>query len=733
VVSSVRQWDMLSRRWRQRKAVQQVTLIIFDELHFLGGELGPSLEVVISRTRYMNGQLQGSMGAPGVRIVALSASLANARDVGEWMGVPSKSLFNFSPTARPSPLEVNFLPFEQSNFAARLLAMAKPVYHVVSAHCVTDSSLVFVPSRRQAQLTAIDLMTYRQGQGAKPFGGSTSNEFLEVVSTLREPALQQVAREGIGFVYQGMLDDDMNRVSTLFGEGSLRVLVVAVDVCWRVQCRANLVVIMGTESFDGREGRHVDYPLATLLHMVGRYNPNVNSKCAILCHSSKRDYLKKLLSDPLPVESHLDSYLHDPLNAEVVTRSISSMQDAIDYMTWTFLYRRLAKNPTYYGLRGTSNAFLSEHLSEMIETVVGDLEESKCCKVSETGEVSPLNLGMIAAYYYVQYRTIELVASSITEKTKLRGVLEVLSASWEFSMLPIRFGEEKTLRALARNLLYKLPADASYDSNTKTLILLQCHFSRKVLPPDLRPDLSFVLKEATNLIQAIVDVISSNGWLKPALASMELSQMVVQGLWNKDNVLKQIPHFSDEIIKRCQSYEGDEPIESVLDILTLDDDVRNDLLQLTDEKMADVAVFCNNYPNVDLSFKVQDPDSLVAGEPVQVVVDLQRELDEDEMEEIDLDNIGKVSSPFFPGDKKEAWWIVVGDMSNNTLLSLKRVNLQVKQTVTLEFLAPEEAGDYDLTLFCMCDSYLGCDQEMSMPLSIAAADSDDEESADGEE
>ena len=46
----------------------------------------------------------------------------------------------------------------------------------------------------------------------------------------------------------------------------------------------------------------------------------------------------------------------------------------------------------------------------------------------------------------------------------------------------------------------------------------------------------------------------------------------------------------------------------------------------------------------------------------------------------------------------------------------------------LEFLAPEEAGDYDLTLFCMSDSYLGCDQEYSIPLSVAVGESDDDES-----
>lgn len=34
---------------------------------------------------------------------------------------------------------------------------------------------------------------------------------------------------------------------------------------------------------------------------------------------------------------------------------------------------------------------------EMIETVVGDIEESRCCGVSDAGDISALNLGMIAA------------------------------------------------------------------------------------------------------------------------------------------------------------------------------------------------------------------------------------------------------------------------------------------------------------------------------------------------
>lgn len=67
------------------------------------------------------------------------------------------------------------------------------------------------------------------------------------------------------------------------------------------------------------------------------------------------------------------------------------------------------------------------------------------------------------------------------------------------------------------------------------------HFVRFVL-------FQVVLLDSVRLLQAVVDVISSNGWLKPALEAMELSQMMVQGVWAKDSYLRQIPHFSPEVV-----------------------------------------------------------------------------------------------------------------------------------------------------------------------------------------
>ena len=97
-------------------------------------------------------------------------------------------------------------------------------------------------------------------------------------------------------------------------------------------------------------------------------------RCTELCHAALRlpplraPFLQ-FLYDPFPVESSLHNALHEHLNAEIVAGTISKRQDAVDYLTWTYLFRRILQNPTYYGVENITHESITIFLSRLVEQV----------------------------------------------------------------------------------------------------------------------------------------------------------------------------------------------------------------------------------------------------------------------------------------------------------------------------------------------------------------------------
>ena len=67
------------------------------------------------------------------------------------------------------------------------------------------------------------------------------------------------------------------------------------------------------------------------------------------------------------------------------------------------------------------------------------------------------------------------------------------------------------------------------------------------------------------------------------------------------------------------------------------------------------------------------------------------------------------------------------------LISIKRLTLQQKAKVKLDFLAPSSPGTYSYILFFMCDAYMGCDQEYPFKITASRAPSGDEDSDESDE
>ena len=463
-----------------------------------------------------------------------------------------------------------------------------------------------------------------------------------LVQRVADKRLKQLLERGVAFYHEGLRIGDRAIVEALFEAGSIISIVAEASMCWGMSMRAHTVNIMGATRYDGVEHRHVPYPLADMYHMMGR----ATSQCILMCDDSRKDFYKTFLFKPLPVESHLDASISDFFNAEIVARIITTQQEAVDWLTWTFYYRRLRANPNYYNMLGASNEHVSEHLSQLVEDTLGDLEESGCISMEED-ELEPVNFGIIAAFYNLKCATIEMLGSSLKKDIKLRSLLEIVSAAYEFHSIGVRQGEDVLLREIARHTRVALPKTAKYtDVSSKVNLLLQCHFSRTPLSANLRSDQKRILVDAMRLLRAIVDVCSTNGWLNAAILAMECSQMVVQAVWNTDSPLRQIPHFTSEIIARCIAADMTDPFS----ILEVDDEQRDSALGLKGQKLSDVAQFCNTFPAIEMNFSVLGKP--VVGEATDVVVHLNRD-EEDEEEEGDEPAVyGRVCASLYPKAKK---------------------------------------------------------------------------------
>ncbi|KAL2134754.1 hypothetical protein VTI74DRAFT_10910 [Chaetomium olivicolor] len=729
ILATPLQWDVLSRQWKRRKNVQTVELFIADDLQMLGGQMGYIYEIIVSRMNYIRMQTELPM-----RIVGLSVSLANARDVGEWIDAKKHDIYNFSPHVRPVPLELHIQSYTIPHFPSLMLAMAKPTYLAVTQMSANQPALIFVPSRKQTRATARDLLTACIADDDEDrFLNVEVEQLQKLLERVQEEALAEALSHGVGYYHEALSQSDKRIVKHLYNNGAIQVLIASRDVCWELDCTAHLVIVMGTQYFEGREHRYVDYPLSEVLQMFGKAvqpSKDGRSRGVLMLPAVKREYYKKFLNEALPVESHLHNFLHDAFVTEISTKMVESGEDAINWATFTYFYRRLLANPSYYSLSDPTHEGLSQYLSDMVETTLNELAESKIIELDEDdGTVAPQNAAMIAAYYNISYITMQTFLLSLNQRTKLKGILEIVTSATEFESIQIRRHEEAILRRIYDNVPVKM-AEPAYDSpHFKAFVLVQAHFSRMNLPIDLAKDQEVILTKILSLLSAIVDILSSEGHLN-AMNAMEMSQMVVQAMWDRDSPLKQIPNFTPEVVKVANKYD----IRDIFDFMEKMNPEENPAyaslvkdLGLSQAQLAQAANFTNTkYPDVSLEFEVEDPENIRAGEPAYLKIHVEREVDEDE--EFDP----TVHAPFYPTRKTENWWLVVGEESSKTLLAIKRVTVGKELNLRLEYTVPTP-GRHDLKLFLMSDSYVGVDQEPTFSVMVEEGMDVDEEEEEEEE
>ncbi|RCH92282.1 hypothetical protein CU097_011673 [Rhizopus azygosporus] len=337
------------------KIISQVSCVIVDQVHLLSQD--PALEVAVSRIKHASVEHK-------VRMVALSTSLANASDLANWMGVSKTGLFNFKPLIRP--MEIYIDGFPGKHYSPRMAMMNKPTYAAIKTHAPNEPAIVFVTSRRQTKLTAQDLIAYC-GMEDNPRQWLHMDDSEFEMLRINDELLRMTLAFGIGLYHTGLRESDCRMVEELYLNGRIQILIVTSDLAWQVQFPAHLVVIKGTDHYDPENERYIDYPVSDLLQMMGRASRPLDTRgvVRVFVQESKKGYYEAFLRESLPVESNLHTCLD--LVPEVTSKRIMTKQDAVDYLTWTYMYRRLKQNPNYYGLDKDVNKYLSNLVNEATE------------------------------------------------------------------------------------------------------------------------------------------------------------------------------------------------------------------------------------------------------------------------------------------------------------------------------------------------------------------------------
>ncbi|KHN98212.1 activating signal cointegrator 1 complex subunit 3 [Metarhizium album ARSEF 1941] len=662
IVTTPEKWDGISRSWQTRGYVRQVSLVIIDEIHLLAGDRGPILEIIVSRMNYISSSTKNK-----VRLLGMSTACANATDLGSWLGV-KEGLFNFKHSVRPVPLELYIDGFpEIRGFCPLMQSMNRPTFRAIKNHSPDKPAIVFVASRRQTRLTAKDLINFcGMEDNPRRFLRMDEEDLQLNLARVKDDALKEAINFGIGLHHAGLVESDRQLSEELFLNNKIQILVATSTLAWGVNLPAHLVVVKGTQFYDAKIEAYKDMDLTDVLQMLGRAGrPQFDNSgvARIFTQDSKKDFYKHFLHTGFPVESLLHTVLDNHLCAEVSAETIVTKQDALDYLTWTFFFRRLHKNPSYYGLELSAEEhstiaaqqLANEYMIEMVNTSLGELAESKCVELFPNGDIDPTPLGKIMSYYYLSHRTIRHLVKHAKAQASFLDVLSWMSRAIEYDELPVRHNEDLINDTLSSNLPYSghtfgLPM---WDPHVKAFLLLQAHMSRIELPiTDYVGDQTSVLDQAIRIIQASIDVLAELGYLSSCLQMISLLQCIKCARWPTDPVVSILPGVEPE------STKNNTPL-SKLSVLKSSEvhQLAKGLGLESPQEVSRLARAVSLLPNVSIS--TSDVTSL------SVTVNIKR---------INAlaDKEARIYAPRFPKAQTEGWFILVVDMVRDEIIAVKR-------------------------------------------------------------
>mmetsp|Transcript_25676 Transcript_25676/g.25479 ORF Transcript_25676/g.25479 Transcript_25676/m.25479 type:complete len:361 (-) Transcript_25676:21-1103(-) len=269
-------------------------------------------------------------------------------------------------------------------------------------------------------------------------------------------------------------------------------------------------------------------------------------------------------------------------------------------------------------------------------------------------------------------------------------------------------------------------------ANYKCHMLLLFYMCRaEGIPERYKEEVSQIVQKIPSLIDLWLEismffhvnyarkVVRKNIPFKTVVDLMNFSQHVIQGMWEKDSELMQLPHINTNASIAIQKKMKKKTV-SLKEYVELSPEERKSHGVLKDAEMEHVEKWIKNLPKIKFSSKLYTDgfEDIIGGDLVTVSVSIDRE---------DLsvhDRVPPICSTTYPFSKTPTYHIFITDKTEKMIMGNMKLTGTTK-VLTSEIKLPTPPttnGECMLKIFCFVDSYIGFDQSTELKFTVTKYD-----------
>lgn len=342
------------------------------------------------------------------------------------------------------------------------------------------------------------------------------------------------------------------------------MLCCTATLAWGVNLPGHTVIIKGTELYDPERGGYVDLSILDVFQIFGRAGrpqyDTTGHAIMITPHKSLGGYLG-MLTQQAPIESAFIKALPDHMNAEIVNGTINNIKEASSWLSYTFLFIRMLRNPLVYGMTMADlqeDSRLEAKRLELVKDAAQVLDRCMMIRYDErTGNLAVTDLGRIASHYYIKHDTVQAFNSMLSAHLLDSEALHVLCSSTEFDQLKMRPEELSEMDELKKNVPIDVKGGVE-DTSGKVSVLLQNYIDQsRIKSFTLVSDTNYVAQNAGRISRALFEICLKRGWASLAHLFLSLSKSIDRRMRMDQHPLRQFGELSREIIERLETSHTD--------------------------------------------------------------------------------------------------------------------------------------------------------------------------------